>query len=56
MAQWILENLLVDNQDEVIILHSIHVEQNLSFVFFSFDYCAQTQKVKSHLWHPEESY
>ena len=32
---WILENLCVDNQDEVIILHSIHLEQNISPPFCS---------------------
>lgn len=53
---WILENLCVDNQDEVIILHSIHLEQNLSSLLFSFDYCAHTRKVNLHLWHPEDSY
>lgn len=56
MARRIVENLRVDNQDEVIILNTIRVEQNVSSLLFSFDYCAQTQKLNPHLLHPEDSY
>ena len=54
-AWWILENLWVDNKEEVIILHWVHVEQNLSSLLFSFGYCARTRKVNPHLRHPEDS-